>query len=147
MKGLLLCALGAALWLNTGHAKEDSVTYYIQTIVGTNRPREEEGWKKIGPQLRRELSPVFQWQNYWQVSSQQVEVSKAKRCRVQLTKERELEVAIREDQQLELRLYRDGKVVRKLKDVISHRHLIMGGDSNKDQAWFVVVRRDKPTTD
>jgi hypothetical protein len=147
VKALLAWTLAAVLWTTTAYAKDEGVTYYIQTIVGTNRAEKGDGWKKVGPQLQRELSPVFQWKHYWQVNSQQIEASKGKVSRVQLTKMRELEVAIRPDDQLEIRLYRDGKVVRKLKDVVSHRHLVMGGDSNKDEAWFVVVRRDKPSTE
>src|SRR5688572_17875463 len=147
MKASLAWTLCAMLLAGTAYAKDEAVTYYIQTIFGTNRAEKGDGWKKVGPQLQRELSPVFQWKHYWQVNSQKIEASKRQVSRVQLTKVRELEVRIREDDQLELRLFRDGKVVRKLKDVVSHRHLIMGGDSNKDEAWFVVVRRDKPSTE
>jgi hypothetical protein len=147
VKALLAWTFAAALCTSTAYPKEEAVTFYIQTIVGTNRPEKGDGWKKVGPQLQRELSPVFQWKHYWQVSSQKIEASQGQVSRIQLTKARELDVAIRKDDQLELRLYRDGKLVRKLKDVVSHRHLIMGGDSNKDEAWFVVVRRDKPSTE
>jgi hypothetical protein len=145
VKALLAWTLVAVLWTSTASAKEEPVTYYIQTIVGTNRAQESAEWKKVGPQLQRELSPVFQWKHYWQVSCQKISVEKGKVSRVRLTKVRELDVAIREDAQLELRLYRDGKLVRKLKDLVSHRLLVMGGDSSKDEAWFVVVRRDKPS--
>jgi len=147
VKALLVWVLGAALWGSTGYAKEEAVTYYVQTIVGTNRAQETNDWKKVGPQLQRELSPVFQWRHYWQVSSQKIEIHKGTPSRLQLTKERQLDIAIQGDAQVELRLYRDEKVVRKLKDVVSYRHLIMGGDSSKDEAWFVVVRRDKPSTE
>jgi hypothetical protein len=144
---LLAVLLGALLWGGPAYAKDEPLTYYVQTIVGTNRDRETNEWKKVGPHLRRELSPVFHWKHYWQVDSQKVEMIPGKAARIRLTQERGLELVIHGDQQLELRLYRDGKIVRKLKDVVSHRHLIMGGDSNKDEAWFVVVRRDKPSTE
>ena len=149
MKALLACTLAAALCGSTVYGKEEPVTYFIQTIVGTNREKAPEGdkWKQVGPTLAKELSPVFKWKQYWQVSCQKIEVRAGKVSRIQLAKERELEVQMRGDGPLELRLFRDGKLVRKMKDLVSHRRVIMGGDSSKDEAWFVVIRRDKPSTE
>jgi hypothetical protein len=149
VKALLVCALAVALCGGTAYGKEEPVAYFIQTIVGTNLEKAEESqkWKQVGPRLARDLSPVFKWKHYWQVSCQKIDVREGKLSRIQLTRERELEVQIGGDRQLQLRLFRDGKLVRKMKDLVSHRRVIMGGDSSKDEAWFVVIRRDKPSTE
>jgi hypothetical protein len=55
---LLLLALVSA---NTvANAEEDSVTYYIQLLCGTNQEKiENTRAKEVGPNLKRRLSPVF----------------------------------------------------------------------------------------
>ena len=149
VKAWVVCTLAVALCAGQAYGKEEPVAYFVQTIVGTNRekPPEGEKWKQVGPNLVKELSLVFKWKRYWQAGCQKIEVFEGKVSRIQLTKERELEVDRRGDGQLELRLFRDGKLVRRMKDLVSHRRVIMGGDSSKDEAWFVVIRRDKPSTE
>ncbi|MCI0745037.1 MAG: hypothetical protein L0Y58_06500 [Verrucomicrobia subdivision 3 bacterium] len=149
MKTLLIFTLVALACSSTARAKEESVALFVQAIVGTNRDQEPAGerWKKVGPKLRHDLSPVFKWKHYWEVSCRKVELKPGKLFRIQLTKERDLEVQIFADGRLELRMFRGGKPVRTMKDIVAHRRVIMGGDSNTDEAWFVVVRRDKPSTE
>jgi len=122
-------------------------TYFVQLIVGTNREKPPDGGKRIGPKLKMELSPVFQWREYWEVSRNKIDVVADKRSRIRLTEARELEIQHFSEDRRILRLFRDGKVVRKVKDSMSARRLIMGGDSNKDEAWFVVIRRDEPSSE
>jgi hypothetical protein len=140
---VVLCSFGAAAQPN------NSVTYFVQLVVGTNREKPPEGakWNKIGPSLQRELSPVFRWSNYWEVNRQKAEVAPRSVSRLRLNEARELEIRISPDGQVELQLFRDGKVVRKMKDIVSNRRLIMGGDRNKEEAWFVIIRQDKPSNE
>ena len=149
MKTFLVFTFIALLGLGRSYAESNAVTLFVQTIVASNleQPHDDGKTKKIGPQLRKDLSPVFQWEHYRQVSCQKIAVKQDRVLRIQLTAGRELEVQIKNDAQLELRLFRDGKLVRKIKESLSQRRVIMGGDHNHREAWFVVVRRDKPSTD
>ena len=149
MKAFLVFAFIGLLGLDNAYAQSEAVTLFVQTIVATNleQPHDDGKTKKIGPLLRKDLSPVFQWKHYRQVSCQKIAVKPDRISRIQLTAERELEVQIKNDAHLELRLFRDGKLVRKIKESLSQRRVIMGGDRNHDEAWFVVVRRDKPSTE
>jgi hypothetical protein len=149
VKAFLVLPFIGLLGLGNAYAQSEAVTLFVQTIVATNQeqPHDDGKGKKIGPQLRRDLSPVFQWKHYRQVSCQKIAVKQDRTSRIQLTAGRELEVQIKNDAQLELRLFRDGKLVRKIKESLSQRRVIMGGDRNYDEAWFVVVRRDKPSTE
>ena len=149
MKAFSVLTFIGLVGLGNAYAQSEAVTLFVQTIVATNQeqPPDDGKAKKIGPQLRRDLSPVFQWKHYRQVSCQKIAVKQNGVSRIQLTAERELELQIKNDAQLELRLFRDGKLVRKIKESLSQRRVIMGGDRNNDEAWFVVVRRDKPSTE
>ena len=139
--GLLACG--------KANAESEAATFFVQTIVGTNQEgaHHDDKTKTIGPQLRRDLSPVFQWKHYREVRCQKIEVRGGKVSRIQMTAERGLELEIAADKQLELRLFRDAKLVRRMTNPLSQGRIIMGGDRNKDEAWFVVVRRDKPSTE
>lgn len=128
-------------------ARGGDVTYFVQLIMATNEDgAKEKGWKSIGPKLQKELSPVFQWKQYWEVSRTKVDVSEAKVSRIRLNATRELAI-LQQEGRLELRMFRDGKLVRKAKDNVSTQRVIMGGDSSKKEAWFLVVRRDEPSTE
>jgi hypothetical protein len=126
-------------------AEKDSTTLYVQLVLATNeeRPRAAD-WKPIGPKLSKRISPVFRWKNYWEVARHTVAAEKGKATRVRLSDERELEIEPMEDGRLETRLHRGGKLVRKATHLSHQKMIIMGGDANGNDAWFVVVRREMP---
>jgi hypothetical protein len=138
---LAFCTLAAA-------DVSEPVKFHVQLIYATNSEKPPpKGWKKVGPKLRRQLSPVFQWKEFWQVSRTEVAVPEGKGTKTRLTESRELEVQFQSDGRLQLMMYRDGRLVRKMKNISATERVIMGGDRTNDDAWFAVVRRDKPSTD
>jgi hypothetical protein len=149
VKAFSIFALLGLLACSKAYAESEAATFFVQTIVGTNQEgaHHDDKTKKIGPQLRKDLSPVFQWKHYREVSCQKIEVREGRVSRMRLTAEHELELRIAADRQLELRLFRDAKLVRRITNPLSQRRVIMGGDRDKDEAWFIVVRRDKPSTE
>ena len=70
-----------------------------------------------------------------------------KGTKTKLTENRELEIHFQNDGRLQLMMYRDGRLVRKMKNLSATERVIMGGNSTNDDGWFAVVRRDKPSTD
>ncbi|MBC8003370.1 MAG: hypothetical protein H7X97_12355 [Opitutaceae bacterium] len=125
-----------------------SVTYYIQLIHGTNDPdAQKPNWKAVGPKLSQVFSPAFTWKHYWEVKRQEVVVTGGKVSKVKVTDDRSLEIELMKDGQTELRLYRVGELKRKMRTSGESKMSILGGDAAGKDGWFIVVRRDKPSTD
>ncbi len=143
--GFGLCLfLAAAFWLQA--AEEKPVLLYVQLIRGTNDEKPpEKNAKRVGPKLSQLLTPVFRWKHYWEVRQEEVKVSPRQTLKLGL-KVRDLEIKLQPDGQLELRLFTNGKLVRTSRQKLKADTMeIMGGNKEDDNAWFVVVRRDKPT--
>jgi hypothetical protein len=127
-------------------AAEETVTYYVQAIRGTNsdQPPTPDA-KAIGPKLSGKLAPVFRWKNYWEVKRLNVVLTKGKTERVKLPGGLEVEVARANEDKREVLLYRDGRLTRKVTQPANKTMTIIGGMVEPDNSWFVVVRRDKPS--
>lgn len=125
-------------------AEEKTVVFYVQLIRGTNDEKPPEpNAKPVGPKLSQMLVPVFRWKNYWEVSQHEVKVKPAQVTKLPL-KVRDLEIQLTGDT-IELRLFQKGKLVRTLRQKQAGFGMqIMGGTREDDNAWFVVVRQDKP---
>jgi hypothetical protein len=126
-------------------AEGQQLTYYVQLIRGTDHEhRQEASWKPIGPKLSSRLSPVFRWKHYWEVSRHHlpVEHGKAQRCR--LSDVREVEIELVNPSEIEIKLYSNGRLAQKSRQLVRTHMGIMGGERTADESWFVVVRRDEP---
>lgn len=135
--------LAAPLWVTA--AEEKPLIFYVQLIRGGNEEKPPEAKAKpVGPKLSQLLTPVFRWKHYWEVSEHEVKVSPGKVTKLPL-KVRDLEIQLLPEDQLELRLYQKGKLVRTSRQKLKSASIeVMGGSPNDDNAWFVVVRKDKP---
>src|SRR6267143_3622357 len=141
---LLLTAVLAAP--AAGAAAEPPVTLFVQYIRGTNdqKPKDPK-WKLIGPKLSKRLSPVFRWQNYWEVSQQAVTVQNAKVNMVPLSESRRLELELVNGKEVEMRVYQNRNLTRKARQPLHSNHMeIIGGSWDRETCWIVVVRHDKP---
>jgi hypothetical protein len=148
MQRVLPLALLLTFCAHAVRAEPEPVNLFVQWIHATNEDkRPDKGWIKIGSKLRNELSPVFQWKHFWQVNRTMVPVQPGQTAATRLDKTRKLEISLQENGHLSLMMYRDGKLVRRMKNLPLSRHVVMGGDSSKEAAWFAVVRRDKPSAD
>jgi hypothetical protein len=126
-------------------AQQKPVTMYVQLIRGTNKEKPHtDDWKPIGPKLAEQLTPVFRWPHYYEVKRQTATIYPKKTSRIALTDDRVLEIELIDPAQSELRLYRKDKLVRRSRQPFDSKLAIMGGDSERDQSWFIVVRKDKP---
>ena len=143
---LLIAVLAARTTL--GAAAEPAVTLYVQFVRGTNEQKPKQpNWKLIGPKLSKRLSPVFKWQNYWEVSQQAIGVYPAKVAMVPLDESRRLELELVNAKEVEMRVYQNRSLTRKLRQAIQSDHMeIIGGSRERETCWFVVVRHDKPQT-
>jgi len=121
---------------------------YLQIVRGANDVKAKgPGWKPIGPKLAKRLNRVAPWNYYWETTRQVLEPAKGKPRSLEVSPGRELEIAWVGTHQVELCMYRNGKLRRKSRVTVSSGMTIMGGDVTGDEAWFVVVRKDKPSVE
>jgi hypothetical protein len=149
MNRLLFTLVLVSLAINAAWSAEDhTITLYVQVIRGTDQEKPEDAaWKAIGPKLSKALSSVFAWKHFWEVKRREVVVTKGKVPKIKVTPERDLEIELVKDGQAELRLYRKGQLMRKMTVLISSKLSILGGDAAENEGWFIVVRRDRPSTE
>jgi hypothetical protein len=123
-----------------------SVHYYVQLVWGTNQPKPAKAdFQTAGPKLREELARVFKWQNYWEMTCQELTTSPGKPARVKLSTDCEVEIELISPDQRETRIYGKGVLVTRSRRKIHCRNLaIHGGTIPTGGSWFVVVREDKP---
>jgi hypothetical protein len=56
----------------------------------------------------------------------------------------EVEIALTDPAEMTVCIYSNGKLTRRRKQSLDTPFYIAGGDKEEAQAWFIVVRRDKP---
>ena|SRR3989442_1207898 len=132
---LLIAALAAR---TAGAAAEPPVTVFVQFIRGTNEEKPKQAnWKLIGPKLSKRLSPVFKWQNYWEVSQQAVAIQPAKVAMVTLDETRRLELELVNGNEVETRVYQNRNLTRKVRQPIHSKHMeIIGGSRERNTCWL-----------
>ncbi len=123
-----------------------SKTYYVQLVRGTDQDNPPQpGAKAIGPKLAKRLQPVFRWKNYWEMNRVKVTMEVGKKTRVRLSKRHEVEIDLSAAGKRTIHFYQDGKRVSTSTQPIGESVTIQGGNSTAESAWFIVVRRDKPS--
>jgi|GEM_PF-3503703 len=137
-----LCAAVAC----SDHADKATYSYHVQLIRGSNNPEPPEtNCSAIGPKLSAHLRPVFLWTNYWEIDRQEVSVQEGKKTRVRLKHQREVDIDLAEKGQRTVIAYRGDEALKTTRP-IGEGMTIVGGHRDNETAWFIVVRRDKPST-
>lgn len=140
---LLLVAVGLPVSFG---ADTEKATYYVQLIRGSNEDEPPEpGSKRIGPKLSAALRPVFQWKSYWEVKRQQVALANGQKSTVRLSPQREVMIDLTDPAKRQVTVFEAGRPVSRAIRPSGEAMTIIGGDRDKGSAWFIVVRRDKPT--
>ena len=120
-------------------------TYYVQLVRGSKDTQPPEpGCTAVGPKVAAQLRPVFAWTNYWEIARHEVTVSSGEKTRVRLNPHREVEIDLTTKGQRAVVAFSNGEVVSRITRPIGERMTIIGGDRDKETAWFIIVRRDKP---
>ena len=141
---VMLCLV---LLSHVGLRAQEAHTYYFQLICGSDRPLPAKGdTREVGPKLRSQLEAKFRWKNYAEISRGQCTLSANKTTSIKLPENREMQLQLVSAKTLEARLYRGRDLVRKTRENASSDSLIMGGDQGRDESWFIVIRRDRPST-
>ena len=112
-----------------------------QLVWGTDgdKPPDPEV-KRLDEETRKKLGSVFKWKNYFEVDRQNFKVALSAKKRVRLSPKCEVEVENLGDFQVEVKLYGEGKMVVKKRQVLKAGELlILAGDDKNDNAWFVII--------
>jgi len=140
---LLLTAFALA---RISRAEEGASTFYVQLIRGTNGDGPPVGaCHRVGPRLAATLGPVLKWKRYWEICCKSVSLQTGRATRVRLGNGREVEIDLSVPGKRKVTAYQDGVAVDRTISTTGDRMTIAGGERDEQSAWFVVVRRDKPT--
>ena len=140
---LVLALFGSGVALS---AAEESHPHYIQLIRGNDQDQPPvPGARRIGPVLSKSLHSVFRWKNYWEVSRHEVRVTSGSTTNLVLSPERAVEIDLRTPNKRKVTAFSDKKPVGTTTQHISTTMAIIGADRDRNSAWFVVVRQDRPS--
>jgi hypothetical protein len=142
MVGLLVLA-GFAL-AAMGRAEEGAITFYVQLIRGTDDEQAPApGSKRVGPKLAETFHAVFKWRHYWEISRKEVAVTPGHRAKVQLSSERAVIIDLTDPKKRKVTAFQNGQLVERTSRPVGDAMTLIGGDRDRQSAWFIVVRRDK----
>lgn len=126
----------------------EKITYYVQLIRGNNNSEPPTPDSiAIGPKLSAKLHAVFSWTNYWEIARQEVAIAAGQKARVRLTSEREVEISLATKGQRTVTAFAAGESVGTTTQGVGEEMTIFGGDRENKTSWFIVIRRNKPSTD
>ena len=138
-----LIALGAS---GVDSRAEEARTYYFQLICGSDKPLPASPEAKpLGVKLRSQLEGKFRWNIWTEVSRGECILDEHKTTTIKFPDKREMQLDL-DGKVIEARLYRSGQLVRKSRENAEANSVMMGGDQGRDQAWFIVIRRDRPSS-
>jgi hypothetical protein len=147
MRRTILGVLFVAFILNgSPSAEHQSNTFYVQLVRGNNDDSPPEpGSRPVGIKVARHLRSAMNWKNYWELDRRQVAVCCGKTMRVCLSKEREVEIDLSNRKCRKVTAFENGKVVQRISRPLGEGMTLIGGERDQESAWFIVVRRDKPS--
>lgn len=101
--------------------------------------------KELEPALKRRLSRVFKWKNYYEIRRKEVEVSDSGVEKVRMSEKCLLEISLPEADTIEVKLIGEGKLTKTTRQstraLRGGELLVLAGDAkdNSEDAWFVVL--------
>ena len=129
-------------------APEEKITCYVQLIRGNDEAQPPvSGAKAIGPKLSKSLRSVFRWKSYWEINRQEVVLAAGAKTKVVLSKDRAVEIDLSKPTKRTVTAFSNDKPVCTTTQPAGKSMTIMGADRGSKSSWFIVVRRDKPSTD
>ncbi len=141
----IVSVIGLAVMVSCTDNSE-KLAYHVQLVRASNEVQPPEpGTTVIGPKLTRHLQPVFSWTSYWEIARQQVFVSRGQKARLRLSPQREVEIDLSTRGKRTVVAFSNDEAVARVTRPIDECMTIIGGDRDEQTAWFIVVRRDKPS--
>lgn len=123
------------------HAATGDLHVQAQLVWGTDGDKPPDpDVKRLDEATRKKLGSVFKWKNYFEVDRQNFKVTLSAKNRVRLSPKCEVEVQNLGGSQVEVKLFGEGKMVVKKRQVLKAGELlILAGDDKNQNAWFVII--------
>lgn len=144
----LLLAFTAGL-LPQAHAAALPLT--CQLIWGTDGVKPANAkCKEIEAPLKRRLSRVFKWKNYYEIRRKEIAIDGSEVQKVEMSDKCLLEISLPEPDTLEVKLIGEGRLTKTTrqptKALRSGELLVLAGDAkdSREDAWFVVLSVPRP---
>ena len=139
-----LIALGLS-FAGVSQAHAGDRKFEAQLIWATNEKQSADSkHKQVEPEIRERLGKLpLKWENYFEVSRQQICVDKGGTNKVCMSPKCTLEVNMKDAKKVEVLLMgKDGKVLsRQTQPLAKGEMLILGGEAPNSTAWLVTVKR------
>jgi hypothetical protein len=123
-------------------AAADDVHMSAVLIWGTDGPKPADpDLKDLEEDILKRLKAVFKWHAYYEVKREMLKVERAETKRVRLSRKCEIEVENLGRSVVQVKLYGEGKLVVKKKQIMRIGELlVLAGEDKNDTAWFVALR-------
>lgn len=146
MTVLVIALLLSMGWVaSASSAEAEKTIYYVQLVRGNDASQPPEpNALKIGSRLDKHLRAVYRWKHYWEVQCVELPVEDGATGRATVRGEHEIEVDLRIRSKRKVLFRRNGKMVCTWTGPRGRQFTIQGTSFGDDEAWFIVVRRDKP---
>ena len=120
--------------------KADSINIKACLVVGASK--EKKGAKKVSEPIRKRLSKVFKWRNYYQLSVKQLSIPDDKTKTTKLSKKASIKVSNRKNGKVSVSLFSGSKMlIQKSQTLRTGSYMVLAGDSKGDSAWFIVISK------
>ena len=141
LHGLLASLAFVLISLPSALAATGDLHVQAQLVWGTDGDKPPDpDLKRLDEATRKKLGSVFKWKNYFEVDRQNFKVTLSTKKRVRLSPKCEVEVENLGDSQVEVKLFGEGKMVVKKRQVLKAGELlILAGDDKNQNAWFVII--------
>ena len=118
--------------------KADSITLSSKLVLGTSK--QQEGSKKVSESIRKRLSKVFKWSNYYELTNKNLTIEDGNTKTTKLSKNASIKVSNRKNGNISVSLFSGGKMLlQKTQRLRSGSYMVLAGKSTGDSAWFIVI--------
>ena len=120
--------------------KSDTIEVTASLVLGTDK--EKKSGKKVSGSIRKRLSKVFKWSNYYKLSDKKFSIPDNKTKSTVLSKKASIKVSNRKEGKISVSLFSEGKMlIQKSQNLRSGSYMVLAGESTGDSAWFIVISK------
>ena len=120
--------------------KSDTIEVTASLVLGTDK--EKKSGKKVSGSIRKRLSKVFKWNNYYKLSDKKFSIPDNKTKSAILSKKASIKVSNRKEGKISVSLFSEGKMlIQKSQNLRSGSYMVLAGEATGDSAWFIVISK------
>ncbi len=130
------------LFIDSGITSVNSDTIEVTASVVLGTDKEKKSGKKVSGSIRKRLSKIFKWSNYYKLSDKKFSIPDNKTKSTVLSKKASIKVSNRKEGKISVSLFSEGKMlIQKSQSLRSGSYMVLAGKSTGDSAWFIVISK------